>query len=140
MPVSEPGQGLSSQSLYIYKDYHGVCPLVGIGTPHPLSRQQVRPSPPEPKGGWGTLAAGEGGGGESQFRRLEKSLALCLLCACPCLSLIWYSCACLPPNRWVGRFSCPCPCLFSAFWYFSSFKIPRIFHYLCSLIAAIDPT
>ncbi len=31
--------------------YHSVCPLVGIGTTHPLSRKRV--CPPEPKGGWG---------------------------------------------------------------------------------------
>jgi hypothetical protein len=37
------------------------------------------PLPPVQRGG-GTLSAGEGLG-ESQFRRLEKSLALCLLCA-----------------------------------------------------------
>jgi hypothetical protein len=40
--------------------------------------------PPEPRGGGGGSLAcgrGEGGVGESQFRRLEKSVALCLLCA-----------------------------------------------------------
>jgi hypothetical protein len=38
------------------------------------------PSSPEPKRGEGHSPAGEGLG-ESQFRQLEKSLALCLLCA-----------------------------------------------------------
>jgi hypothetical protein len=60
-----------------------VCPLIGIGTfPPPLSPASV-PFSPEPKGGGGRGAnspSGEGLG-ESQFRRLEKSLALCLLCA-----------------------------------------------------------
>jgi hypothetical protein len=37
-------------------------------------------APPPRTGGGGTLAWGEGLG-ESQFRRQEKSLALCLLCA-----------------------------------------------------------
>jgi hypothetical protein len=55
--------------------YNSVCPLVGIGTlPPPLPeasppRNQRRAHSP----------AGEGLG-ESQFRRLEKKLALCLLC------------------------------------------------------------
>jgi hypothetical protein len=47
----------------VRKEYHSICPLVGIGT---------HPTPHSP--------AGEGLG-ESQFRRLEKSSALCLLCA-----------------------------------------------------------
>ncbi len=59
----------------ICKAYHSICPLVGIGSlPAPLSSASV-PIPPEPGG----TRAGEGLG-ESQFRRLEKSLALCLLC------------------------------------------------------------
>jgi len=61
----------------MYKEYHS--PLVGIGTlPTPLSPASV-PLPPEPKGGGVHSPAGEGLG-ESQFRRLEKSLALSLLC------------------------------------------------------------
>jgi hypothetical protein len=65
-------------SLHIYKEYHSVCPLAGIVTlPPPLSPASV-PLPPEAKGGAHT-PAGEGLG-ESQFRRLEKSLALFLLC------------------------------------------------------------
>jgi hypothetical protein len=65
--------------VHIYKEYHSVCPLAGIGTlPPPLSPASV-PLPPEPKGG-AHPPAGEGLG-ESHFRRLEKSLALFLLCA-----------------------------------------------------------
>ncbi len=68
--------------IFIYKEYHNVCPLVGIGNfgtlPPPLSPASM-PLPPEPKGGGGHSPAGEGLG-KSQFRRLEKSLALCLLC------------------------------------------------------------
>ncbi len=60
---------------HIYIEYHRVCLLVGIGTlPPPLSPASM-PLPPEP-GGWAHSPAGEGLG-ESQFRRLEKSLALC---------------------------------------------------------------
>ena len=57
--------------VHIYKEYHSVCPLVGIGTlPPPLSPASV-PLPPEPKGGGHTSP-------NSDDRR--KSLALCLLC------------------------------------------------------------
>jgi hypothetical protein len=57
----------------IYKEYHSVCPRVGIVTlPPPLSRQRVCHSPTTKwvGGGGGKLACG------SQFRRLEKSSAL----------------------------------------------------------------
>jgi hypothetical protein len=66
----------------IYKEYNSVhvCPLVGIGTlPTPRSPASV-PLSPETEGVHSP--AGEGLG-ESQFRRLEKSLALCLLCGLP---------------------------------------------------------
>ncbi len=52
-----------------------------LGVSQPLSRQRVCPSP-QNRGG--STLAGEGLG-ESQFRRLEKSLALCLLCGLPTL-------------------------------------------------------
>ncbi len=66
-----------------YIEYHSVCPLVGIWTPPPPFPPQASvPLPlPEPTGGGGHTrlrAAGEGVG-ESLFRRLEKSLELCLL-------------------------------------------------------------
>ncbi len=64
-----------------YKEYHMQCtvyPLVGIETlPTPLSPASV-PLPPE---GGGAHSPADEGLGESQFRRLEKNLALCLLCA-----------------------------------------------------------
>jgi hypothetical protein len=50
----------STKYIYIYIENHSVCPLVGIGTLPPLSRQRVCP---EPKGGWGTLPCGRGGRG-----------------------------------------------------------------------------
>ncbi len=46
--------------------------------PTPFLASECAP-PPEPKGGGEHSPAGEGWG-ESQFRRLEKGLALCLLC------------------------------------------------------------
>ncbi len=58
----------------IYKEYHSVCPLVGIGTlPTPLSPASV-PPPPQNRGG-GTQSPAGGGLGESQFRQLEKKLS-----------------------------------------------------------------
>ncbi len=66
--------------LNTYKEYHSVCPLVGIGTlPPPLSPASV-PLPPEPKGGGGgALACGWGAGGvpTDDWRKI---LAFCLLC------------------------------------------------------------
>jgi hypothetical protein len=71
------------QSTYTYTAYHSVCPLVGIGTmPPPLSPASV-PLPPEPKGGEHTRLWVREGLRERQFRRLEKCLALCLLCGVP---------------------------------------------------------
>jgi hypothetical protein len=69
--VAEKGTGSSYSTqvgfthkvriLYICKEYHSVCPLVGIGTlTTPLSPASVPrpPTPPEPGGGGGTLACG----------------------------------------------------------------------------------
>ncbi len=53
----------------LYKEYHGVCPLVEMGTlPTPLSSECA----PENVGG-AHSPAGEGLG-KSQYRRLEKKL------------------------------------------------------------------
>ncbi len=52
---------LPQSTVRIQIEYHSVCPLVGIGTPPPLTRKRVCPSPPEPKGGGHT--------------RLEKKLS-----------------------------------------------------------------
>ncbi len=67
---------------YIYyiprvPEYNSVCPLVRIGTPHPLSRTRV--CPPSTKGG-DTLSFADGGGGGVPIRRTagEFSLALWL--------------------------------------------------------------
>jgi hypothetical protein len=47
--------------VHTFKEYHSVCPLVGIGIlPTPLSPASV-PLPPEPRRG--TLACGRGVGG-----------------------------------------------------------------------------
>jgi hypothetical protein len=58
---------------YIYKEYHSLCPLVGIGTlPSPPSPASV-PLPPDPKGD-GTLACGWGVGGVPILTIGEKAL------------------------------------------------------------------
>ncbi len=63
----------------IYKEYHSVCPLVGIGTlPTHLSPASV-PLPPEPGGG-GHNRLRARGWGRPNSDDLRKSLALCLLC------------------------------------------------------------
>jgi hypothetical protein len=70
---------ISTHKVNIYKEYHSVCPLVGTGTlPSPSFASECVP-PPGTKGGGAHSPAGKGLG-ESQFRRLEKGLALCLLC------------------------------------------------------------
>jgi hypothetical protein len=77
----------STHKVHIYKEYHSKCPLVGIGTlPPPLSPASV-PLPPETKGRGVTFACGWEVG-ESQFRRLEKSLALCVLCGSTLLHIL----------------------------------------------------
>jgi hypothetical protein len=65
---------LTTKYLYIYTEYHSECPLVGIGTP-PTPLPQASVPPPEPKGGVGGHTRLRVGGGESQFRRLEKKLS-----------------------------------------------------------------
>jgi len=63
---------------YIYiKNTTVYVPSSELGLSQPLSRQRVCPSSQNRVGAHSP--AGEGLG-ESQFRRLEKSLALCLLC------------------------------------------------------------
>jgi hypothetical protein len=55
-------------------------PSSELGLPQPLSRKRLCPPPPRPKGGGEAHSPAAKGVGESQFRRLEKNLALCLLC------------------------------------------------------------
>ncbi len=68
-----------SHKVYVYLEYHSVCPLVGIGTapypaPSPLPETIVYPPPPPNQRGGARSPAGEGEG-ESQFGRLEKKLS-----------------------------------------------------------------
>ncbi len=73
-------------NVHIYLENHSVCPLVGIGPPHPLSRKQVCSLHPEPKGGAGAHSPAGKEVGESQFQRLEKRFSIL-----PTLWL-WYLC------------------------------------------------
>ncbi len=82
------GAGIRHVTKYLYIKSTTVvcCALIGIGTPPtPLLQASVPyPPPPQRVGGAHSPAAKEVG--ESQFRRLEKKLALCLHCMCAMLS------------------------------------------------------
>ncbi len=72
----------------IYKEYHSVCPLVGIGTlPIPLSPASV-PLPPEPKGLHSPACEGLGWGSPNADD-WRKGLALCVLCGFKHITLIY---------------------------------------------------
>ncbi len=51
--------------VHTHLGYHSVCPLVGLGPSHPLSRKRVCivPPPPPPPPNWGGPKGGGGGGG-----------------------------------------------------------------------------
>jgi hypothetical protein len=72
------GTGRATKYIYIKSTTVNV-PSSELGLSHLLSRQRVYPSLRYQRGGGAHSPAGKGLG-ESQFRRLEKSLALCLLC------------------------------------------------------------
>jgi hypothetical protein len=62
----------ANHKVRLYKEYHSVCPLVGIGTPQRLSGQRVCPSPQNR--GRGTLACRwEVGGGVTIPTTWEKA-------------------------------------------------------------------
>jgi hypothetical protein len=98
----------TDHKVRIYKEYHSVCPLEGIGTlPTPLSPASV-PLSPEPKG-WGAHSPAGEGLEKSQFRRLEVKLStLPTLCYVPYLDMEngplpqgAHSRTCPPPS-WAG--------------------------------------
>jgi hypothetical protein len=71
----------------IFKEYHSVCPLVGIATiPTPLSPASV----PSPQHGGGAHSPAGEGLGDSQYRRLEKKLS-----TLPALLLFMYIMVCV---------------------------------------------
>jgi hypothetical protein len=69
--------GFSTKYIYLQSTTVYV-PSSELGLSHPLSRQRACPS--LRTGGGGSFSPAGEGLGESQFQRLEKSLALCLLC------------------------------------------------------------
>jgi hypothetical protein len=66
------------QSTYIYRAPQCMSPRWNWDSPTPLAASECA-LPPGPKGG-GEHSPAAKGVGESQFQRLEKRLALCLLC------------------------------------------------------------
>jgi hypothetical protein len=66
------------QSTYIYRAPQCMSPHWNWDSPTPLAASECA-LPPGPKGG-GAHSPATKGVGESQFQRLEKRLALCLLC------------------------------------------------------------
>jgi hypothetical protein len=56
--------------VHTYKEFHSVCPLVGIGLSRPISRQRVCPSPRNQMGVGHTRLRVRGWGS-----RLEKKLS-----------------------------------------------------------------
>ncbi len=70
---------LHPQSTYMYLEYHSVCPLVRIGTTHPLLPQASVSLPRNQRGGAHSPAVR--GWERPNSDDWRKSLALCLLCA-----------------------------------------------------------
>jgi hypothetical protein len=67
-----------AQSTYIYRAPQCMSPRWNWDSPTPLAASECA-LPPGPKGG-GAHSPAAKGVGESQLQRLEKRLALCLLC------------------------------------------------------------
>ncbi len=68
------------QSTYIYRVPQCMSPRRNWDSSIPSLASECAPSPEPRWGGGGAFSPEVEGLGESQFRRLEKSLALCLLC------------------------------------------------------------
>jgi hypothetical protein len=67
-----------THKVQTYLQYHNVCPLLGIGTPHhPPLRQASVPLTPEPKGEGGLTRLRVRGWGSHNSNDWRKNLALC---------------------------------------------------------------
>ncbi len=76
--------------LYMYMEYHSVCPRVGIGIPQTPSECVPIPAEPKLRGG-GKAHSPEGEGvGSPNSNDWRKSVALCLLCCRICQYWIWF--------------------------------------------------
>ncbi len=71
----------AGHKVHIYKEYHSVCPFFGIVILLTPLSPAIVPLPLEPKGGGGHTRLRVRGWGSPNSDRLEKSLAVCLLCA-----------------------------------------------------------
>ncbi len=71
---------IKPQSTYTYRAPQCMSPRWKWDSPTPLAASECA-LPPGPKGGGHTRLRLKGWGRESQFQRLDKRLALCLLCA-----------------------------------------------------------
>jgi len=88
---------LLPQSTYIYRAPQCMSPRWNWDSPAPLAASECA-LPPGPKGG-GAHSPAAKGLGESQFQRLEKRLALCLLCGPASLHRLGEF---IPWNRFLG--------------------------------------
>ncbi len=70
----------SQSTVHIYLEYHSFCLLVGIGTPHTLSRKGVSPPQYQRGGGGGKHSPACEGVGSPNLDDQRESSALCLLC------------------------------------------------------------
>jgi hypothetical protein len=68
------------QSTYIPRVPQCLSPRPNWDPPLPLQQASVPPPPRNQRGGGYTLACVRGSGGEAQFGRIKKSLAICLSC------------------------------------------------------------
>jgi hypothetical protein len=83
------GVGVGTQSTYIYRAPQCMSLRWNWDSPTPLAASE-RALPPGPKGGGGAHSPAAKGVGESQFQRLEKRLALCLLCGWELSFYVWH--------------------------------------------------
>ncbi len=96
----------TTKYVRIYKEYHRVCPLVGIGTPRPPTpfpqasvpmKEECAP-PLRNQRGEGHTRLRVKGWGSPNSDDWRKSLALCLLCDIYCTHIVSCLLSCFPYN------------------------------------------
>ncbi len=68
------------RGIILYTAYQSVCPFVGIGSPHPLPRKQVCPSPWTQRREGSNTRLGVRGWRRTQFGRLDRKPGTLKLC------------------------------------------------------------